>query len=212
MVRIVSGQWRSRRIEVPPGNRTRPMLDRVRAAVYDTLGSYYGTPGRLPPIVTADLFAGGGTLGLEAMSRGATVGVFLENDPRALSILRRNLDKLEVGARGVVEAVNAWSEGLSEILLQYRCRLVFLDPPYADAWDTSSAGKVMRLLAELTRFAREVENPVLVFHHPASVCFDFSGLDPWRVYAVRTYGTTGITFLEVPCRSESSCRTGEDLP
>ncbi len=194
-VRIISGQWRSRRIEVPPGDRTRPMIDRVKAAVFDTLGSYYETPGRLPPIVVADVFAGGGTLGLEAISRGAGGAVFVESDGCALGVLRRNLAKLHVGAGGAVEPVNAWS-GLSEILLQYRCALVFLDPPYRDAQDGSAEGKVVRLLDELTPFARATESPVLVLHHPQGVSFDLAGLVPWRVHAVRRYGSTGITFIE----------------
>ena len=126
-VRIISGEWRSRKIEVPSEDRTRPMLDRVKAAVFDTLGSWYGTPGRLPPIVVADVFAGGGTLGLEALSRGARTGVFFENNGAVLDVLRRNLAKLGVGARGAVEAVDAWSARLADILLQYRCTLVFLD-------------------------------------------------------------------------------------
>ena len=143
-VRIISGQWRSRKIQVPPGDRTRPMLDRVKAAVFDTLGSYYGTPGLLPPFVVADVFAGGGTLGLEALSRGAAAAVFVESDGQALGALRRNLTTLGVGARGAVEVLDAWSAGLSGVLLQYRCSLVLLDPPYQDATDASGDGNPFR--------------------------------------------------------------------
>ncbi len=171
------------------------MLDRAKAAVFDSLGSYYQTPGRLPPLVVADVFAGGGTLGLEAISRGATAGVFVENDKRAVKILHRNLTNLAVGARATVETVDAWSAGLCEILLQYRCSLVLLDPPYRDAADTSRHGKVMRLIAGLAPLARAMKHSVLVLHHPAKGSFDFSEVKPWHVYAARKYGTTGITFL-----------------
>ncbi len=210
-VRIISGQWRSRRIEVPPGDRTRPMSDRVKAAVFDTLGSYCGTPGRLPPIVVADVFAGGGTLGLEAISRGARAAVFVENDGRALGVLRRNLAKLRVGAGGAVEPLDAWS-GLSEIFLQYRCALVFLDPPYRDAQDGSAEGKVVRLLDELAPFAHATESPVLVLHHPRHVSFDLAGLSRWSVHAVRRYGSTGITFLEGRHPAASADQGVEDTP
>ena len=172
------------------------MLDRVKAAVFDALGSYYGTPGRLPPFTVADVFAGGGTLGLEALSRGAAAAVFVESDGRALGALRRNLARLGVGARGAVEALDVWSAGLSGALLQYRCSLVLLDPPYHDATDASGDGKVMRLLDELAHFARETERPMLVLHHPWHVRYDLADLGPWRVHAVRQYGTTGITYLE----------------
>jgi 16S rRNA G966 N2-methylase RsmD len=188
------------------------MLDRVKAAVFDALGSDYGTPGRLPPLTVADVFAGGGTLGLEALSRGARATVFIENDGPALAALRRNLTKLRVGASGAVEAVDAWSVRLPEILLQYRCSLVLLDPPYRDAQDTGPNGKIMRLLKELTRFADEAEHPVLLLHHPGEATFDLAGLDPWIVRAVRRYGTTGITWLETRKWEAPANRCAEDSP
>jgi len=211
-VRVVSGEWRSRRLAVPPGDRTRPMLDRVKAAVFDALGSFYGTPGRLPPLVVADVFAGGGTLGLEAISRGASAGVFFESKPAALGVLRDNLATLGVGARSVVEAVDVWSAGLCEVLLQYHCALVFLDPPYADTRDAGHGGKVMGLLDELAAFGRQAENPVLVLHHPRSVSFDLAGVEPWCVYAVRAYGTTGITILASAGRTAHPDEAAEDSP
>ncbi|MFH0982093.1 MAG: RsmD family RNA methyltransferase [Planctomycetota bacterium] len=211
-VRIISGEWRSRKIEVPSEDRTRPMLDRVKAAVFDTLGSWYGTPGRLPPIVVADVFAGGGTLGLEALSRGARAGVFFESNGAVLNVLRRNLAKLGVGARGAVEAVDAWSARLADLLLQYRCTLVFLDPPYHDAMDTGRHGKVMRLLDKLTPFARAMDDPLLVLHHPGNVSFEFSGLEAWSLHDLRRYGSTSIAFLDGVKPESSTQQAAEGSP
>ncbi|MCP4590731.1 MAG: methyltransferase [bacterium] len=192
-MRIISGEWRSRKLEVPPGVRTRPMLDRVRAAVFDTLGSYYGTPGRLPPLVAADVFAGGGTLGLEALSRGAASSVFVESDTRALEVLRRNLEQLGVGVAGAVEAGDAWAPNLVDVLAQYRCSLILLDPPYRAARED---GKIAGFLRQLSALADAVENVLLVLHHPAKVSYTADDLGTWDIHAVRRYGTTGITFLE----------------
>ena len=211
-VRIISGEWRSRNLEVPPDNRTRPMLDRVRAAVFDALGSYYATPGRLPPLVVADVFAGGGTLGLEAMSRGAAAAVFFESDRQVLGVLRRNLATLGVGAKGTVETMDVWTAGLSHLLLQYHCSLVFLDPPYRDAGEMGRGSRVMRLLDELAGLAREAENPMVVLHHPARARLEASGLDPWCVHWARQYGSTGITFLSRSSRVGPAEPGVEDSP
>jgi 16S rRNA (guanine(966)-N(2))-methyltransferase RsmD len=203
-VRIISGEWRSRKIAVPPGDRTRPMLDRVKAAVFDTLGSDYGTPGRLPPLVVADVFAGGGTLGLEALSRGARAAVFIENHRAALATLRDNLAALHAETYGTLEAVDGWSDHLAAVLLRHQCTLILLDPPYRDARDPGPDGKVMRLLHRLVPFAEAADPATLLLHHPAEITFDCSSLTPWAVRAVRQYGTSGITWLDTRPQTDAA--------
>lgn len=171
------------------------MLDRVKAAVFDMLGSFLGTPGRLPSLAVADVFAGGGTLGLEALSRGARVGVFVERDAAALSVLRQNFRQLRVGPEGIIEPIDAWTPLLGNVLSEHGCQLILLDPPYRDARESGRLSKLGSLLADLGATARWAEPPVILLHHPAEVAPDPQTLGPWQVRVSRRYGTSGITLL-----------------
>jgi 16S rRNA (guanine966-N2)-methyltransferase len=128
-VRVIAGRFGGRRLKTPPGRGTRPTADRVREALFATLGPLEGA-------VVLDLFAGSGALGIEALSRGAARAVFVERDPRAADVACANLAALGVGdAQAVVLRMPA------RRALQYaRARgdtydLVLLDPPYESAPD-----------------------------------------------------------------------------
>src|SRR3954451_25486946 len=90
-MRIIAGLWRGRPIEAPPGSATRPTADRVRETLFSMLASRLGG---FDDLRVADLFAGSGALGLEALSRGAAQATFVENDPKAAAALRRNAERL----------------------------------------------------------------------------------------------------------------------
>src|SRR3954447_4184795 len=98
-MRIIAGKWRGRTIEAPPGDDTRPTADRVRETLFSMLASRLGS---FEELRVADLFAGTGALGLEALSRGAASATFIESDSRAVALIRRNADKLgaSVDVRG----------------------------------------------------------------------------------------------------------------
>jgi 16S rRNA (guanine(966)-N(2))-methyltransferase RsmD len=87
-VRIIAGEHRGRLLKAPEGKGTRPMLDRVREAIFSTLGE------RVEDARVLDLFAGTGALGLEALSRGARALRLVERDPRVVALLRENVDAL----------------------------------------------------------------------------------------------------------------------
>jgi 16S rRNA (guanine966-N2)-methyltransferase len=119
-MRIIAGRWRGRPLLAPKGQDTRPTADRVREALFSMLASRLGS---FEGLQVADLFAGSGALGLEALSRGAAHCVFVENDRRAVEAIRSNLAAL--GASGEVLARNA-----EKAALPAPADLVFLDPPY----------------------------------------------------------------------------------
>jgi 16S rRNA (guanine966-N2)-methyltransferase len=124
-MRIIAGRWRGRPLVAPPGAATRPTADRVREALFSMLVSRLG---RFEGLRVADLFAGTGALGLEALSRGAAHCTFVERDRAALAALERNIAGLgaqslsEIRA-GAVERVAAPPEPFD---------LVFMDPPYGE--------------------------------------------------------------------------------
>src|ERR1051326_6938779 len=95
-MRIIAGEWRGRVIEAPPGQATRPTADRVRETLFSMLVSRIGS---FDGLRVADLFAGSGALGLEALSRGAASAAFVDSDPQAMAAIRRNAEKLGAAER-----------------------------------------------------------------------------------------------------------------
>jgi len=125
MVRIAGGELRGRALRYPPGRGVRPSMERTRLALFSMLGE------RLDGLVFADVFAGGGAVGIEALSRGARRVHFVENGGAALQALRANLEMTGIAAeRWVVHA-----RPVAAILAENPCPLgdahiVFADPPY----------------------------------------------------------------------------------
>jgi len=121
-MRIIAGEWRGRAIEGPPGAGTRPTADRVRETLFSMLASRLGS---FEELRVADLFAGSGALGLEALSRGAGSATFVETAAAAVALVRRNAEKLGAGERARVIAGSALALPRTEPF-----DLVFADPPY----------------------------------------------------------------------------------
>jgi 16S rRNA (guanine966-N2)-methyltransferase len=119
-MRIIAGQWRGRPLLAPPGDATRPTADRVREAVFSMLESRLGS---FEGLQVADLFAGSGALGLEALSRGAAHCIFVESDRAAIDAIRRNIAAL--GAEADLLPGRA-----EHVRLPRTADLAFLDPPY----------------------------------------------------------------------------------
>ena len=122
-MRIIAGAWRGRPIEAPPGMATRPTADRVRETLFSMLASRLGS---FEDLRVADLFAGSGALGLEALSRGAAHVTFVENDSKAATIIRGNAAKL--GASDRVQLLGGSALALPKA---QPFDLIFADPPYS---------------------------------------------------------------------------------
>jgi 16S rRNA (guanine(966)-N(2))-methyltransferase RsmD len=123
-MRVIAGQYRSRLLTAPPGESTRPTSDRLRETLFNILAP------RLDGAWFADLYAGTGAVGIEALSRGAQHVFFAENSPPALKALRTNLANLKIGGgyaledRGVMPLLQRLAKGKTPL------HLIFLDPPY----------------------------------------------------------------------------------
>ena len=168
------------------------MPDRVREAVFSILGAHYECPGMLPPLSVADVFAGTGSMGLEALSRGAASCCFFEHDREALAALYRNLDTLCVGPEAVVMTQDAWKSAV--------CGpggrpfdLILLDPPYVDTRDASPDAPLARYLGQLAE--RQDNRPLVVLHHAASAPVTLDVDAGWTIVDQRVLGTNAITLL-----------------
>ena len=122
-MRIVAGEWRGRKLTAPKGEATRPTADRTRETLFSMLASRLGS---FEDLAVADLFAGSGALGLEALSRGAGHCLFVENDGAALDTIRANIAALKARDRATVQAGSVMSLGPAK----QPHDLILLDPPY----------------------------------------------------------------------------------
>lgn len=138
-MRIIAGQAHGRRLVGPPGQTTRPMTDRVRESLFSSITA------RIPGSVVLDLYAGTGSMGLEALSRGAAEVTFVERDRKALEALRRNIEAVGLGGAVVAADVDSFLDRSDT-----NCDLAFVDPPYAVALPSlqTTVGKLARLVSE----------------------------------------------------------------
>jgi len=167
-VRVVAGYLGGRKIEAPSGNSTRPTTDRVREAVFNSLGSM----GVIEGALVADLYAGSGAMGIEALSRGAAHCTFIENDRSALQVLNNN-----VAALGLAGDVNVIQGAVESHVQRLDVDIVLADPPYDTAdWADLMANLSASLL--VAEGAREVEP-----------------IDGWSTVRARRYGRTWVTIL-----------------
>ncbi len=136
-MRVIAGQWRGRPLVAPRGDVTRPTADRTREALFSMLASRVGS---FEGLAVADLFAGSGALGLEALSRGAATCLFVEQDRAALDALKVNIAKL--GASGAnVRASSVMALGPAAAPLD----LMLMDPPYGTGAGSVALDKLGRL-------------------------------------------------------------------
>ncbi|WP_369146750.1 16S rRNA (guanine(966)-N(2))-methyltransferase RsmD [Streptomyces sp. R44] len=125
MTRVIAGTAGGRRLAVPPGNGTRPTSDRAREGLFSTWEAFHGLEGAR----VADLYAGSGAVGLEALSRGAVHALLVEADPRAAKTIRDNVRS--IGLPGAELRTGKAEQIVTGPAPAEPYDLVFLDPPYA---------------------------------------------------------------------------------
>ena len=132
-MRIIAGAWRGRKLIAPAGLQTRPTADRTRETLFSMLASRLGS---FEELRVADLYAGSGALGLEALSRGAAHCTFVENDRAALDAIRANSAAL--GARDI----DIRTTSAARLVPSAPFHLILADPPYADGSGSSVVAAV----------------------------------------------------------------------
>ncbi len=119
-MRVIAGEFRSRRLKSLPGLNTRPTPDRLRETLFNVLASSVSDG------VFMDIYAGTGAVGIEALSRGARRAIFVEKNRAAVEVIRENLAALGLESRAEVFTGKA-----ATVLERARADIAFLDPPYA---------------------------------------------------------------------------------
>ena len=182
MVRIIAGTARGRKLETLEGLETRPTLDRVKEAFFGSLQF------RIPYAEVLDLFSGSGSLGLEALSRGAKRAVMNDRNPACVGIIRRNIASL--GFDNAAQTMNldyaAAIDRLSEEGAAFD--LAFLDPPYREGLSEDAVARLFR---------RGLIKPggIVVLEHAAELApQDAPGV--FRVTKTKRFGKCGYSLIE----------------
>jgi len=181
-MRVIAGRAGGVRLAVPKAG-VRPTMDRVKAAIFSSLGDV---------IIGArilDLFAGSGALGIEALSRGAVSALFVDEDRQSISAIEKNLVKAKFQAQVRKQDVFDFLRRLSS---SEKFRVIFADPPYERM--ESGTGYTEKLLS--CQALREILDPQGFFvleKHPSEKI-----LEPrlWSVVRAKTYGATEVLFLQ----------------
>ncbi|HEU5121518.1 MAG TPA: 16S rRNA (guanine(966)-N(2))-methyltransferase RsmD [Candidatus Saccharimonadales bacterium] len=173
-VRIISGIYKGRKLDAPDNNRTHPMSERVRNALFNSIGS------EIEDAAVLDAFAGTGAIGLEALSRGARHVTFIERDRLAQKILAKNI--ATIGAKNTTSIIHATVGNWLTTYSGEYFDIIFADPPYHDP-QFSTIEKLLGLLKP---------GGLMVLSHPGR------GEEPTKNGVVvvdnRSYGNAFLTF------------------
>lgn len=172
-MRIIAGTAKSKRLVAPDVDTTRPVTDRVREAVFNMLGPW------VEDGVVADLYAGSGSFGLEALSRGAATALFVESGRAAIGALTKNIDRVGLGGTVIAQDVAVFVRTNEE-----KFHLVFIDPP----WDLATPILTDQLALVDTMLLPDAE-VVLSRRHTDDPPSPPPG---WKTLTDRSYGDTRV--------------------
>ena len=180
-MRVVGGRLRGRALKGPSSQAIRPTSDRLREALFNILAHSYDDAVAGARVV--DLFAGAGGLGLEAISRGAKLALFVDDGSEARALLRENIEALGLG--GETRIFRRDATKLGAMPPQEPFTLAFLDPPY-------NQGLAPRALVSLRDGGWLAPDALCLVEEAASAAFDWpEGYDPIET---RDYGDTSVRF------------------
>jgi 16S rRNA (guanine966-N2)-methyltransferase len=180
-MRIVGGAFRGRKLAGPKSFSIRPTSDRLRETMFDILEHAY--PETIQGAAVIDLFAGAGTLGLEALSRGAARALFVDDGAEARALLRQNIETLGLGGVTRVFRRDATRLGLAPKGEQFQ--LAFLDPPYGRDLATPA-------LAQLSRGGWLAPDALVIVEEAASSEVQLP--EGFSAEDARRYGETQVLF------------------
>jgi 16S rRNA (guanine966-N2)-methyltransferase len=181
-MRVIAGAAGGIRLDVPKTD-VRPTMDRVKAAIFSSLGA------EIIGARVLDLFAGTGALGIEALSRGAASALFVEDNSAAIAVIERNLARTKL--KGRVRKQDVFSF-LRSNQARDSFRIIFADPPYEK---TKSGGEFTTLLLEDPQLA-EILEPSGIFILEKRPTEQMHRMPLWNVIRARSYGATEVLFLQ----------------
>lgn len=188
-MRIIAGTKRGMKLMSPKTQDSRPIIDRVKESLYSVLYKYDLPAGA----VVGDVFSGVGSLGLEALSRGARFVTFVERDAQTARVLEKNIARAGFVENSKVVRTDAFHFGVPADAEAGKCNLVFVDPPYAATKDVAEGSALNGLLQILGSQVAD-HAIVAVRTHKGSELLDEYGR--FGVIDRRKWGTMLVTILQ----------------
>ncbi len=176
-MRIIAGRFRRRILEARPGVVTRPISDFVKETLFEHIQHL------LPGKRIADIFAGTGTIGLEALSRGAVSVVFIEQDARAYDLLKKNIANLKVESETFCWRTDVFrcSFRPRNVEQHLPCDVVFLDPPYKLVETFAPGSPLFKAVQRIARPEFTAPDALLLLRTPENAEFQLPGCwQPWE--------------------------------
>jgi 16S rRNA (guanine966-N2)-methyltransferase len=182
-MRVISGSAKGRILKSPKGKNTRPTSDKVKGAFFNILSDY------VQQAVFLDLFAGTGSIGIEAISRGAEKCIFVENDPQSVAIIKANLNLTGMYDQGEVLACNI-NRGL-KILAEKKesFNIVYLDPPY-------KYEEIPTILNYIFENQLIVNGGIVGIERDSRFLNTLPETNPFRLLQKKVYGNTVLIILK----------------
>ena len=182
IMRVISGVCKGRPLKAVQGMTTRPTTDKVKESLFNIIGPFFDGGNVL------DLFSGSGSLGLEALSRGMEKGVFVEKDPKALQVIKANIQ----ACRMEEESEVLRSDALRSIKMLggrgVRFDLIMMDPPY------KIANAIPSILSEIEENKLLAEDGLIICEHGKELELP-EQIGPFVKYRYEKYGITAISFF-----------------
>jgi 16S rRNA (guanine966-N2)-methyltransferase len=183
-MRIVTGSLRGRNIITPKGRNTRPTSDQTRESIFNILLHVEWAP-EIDGAIVADIFAGSGALGLEAISRGAEFCLFVETEPKARAAIRENIDKMGLFGCTRLHRHDATKLKIAPGNLRGPFTHIFMDPPY-------NKGLWRPVLSRLKDYDLIAKNGVIILEESKDAEIETAGFE---VLADKTWGAARVLFL-----------------
>ncbi len=183
MPRVVTGKYRGAVLAAPKGDATRPTTDKVKEAIFSSI------QGRIPDCRFLDLFSGTGQMGIEALSRGADKIVLVDKGGPAISVIKKNLEKIRAQDDPNVRVLKKSATAAIESLKDDKFDIVYMDPPYKIAFD--EAVKAADLLSEYDMLT---DDGLLIVEHSAEEPFNTDVINMQFVRSC-SYGLCVVTFF-----------------
>ncbi len=184
-MRIVSGHLRGRNIITPDGRNTRPTSDQTRESLFNILSHAHWAP-PIEGAIAADIFAGSGALGLEAISRGAEFCLFVETEAKARAAIRANIEKMNLFGCTRLHRADATKLRIAPANLRGPFTHIFMDPPY-------NKGLWQPVLAKLAEQALIADNGIIILEVAND---EETDIGRYEILDEREWGAAKVLFLK----------------
>ncbi len=185
-MRIISGQFKGKKLFKPNDKKTRPLKDLVKESIFNVIKHSKKLNINIEKSSVLDLFAGVGSFGLEALSRGAKNVLFIENYTDVISILKKNINNLNLSERCNILKKDIINDlNFNELDQDYD--IIYLDPPYKE--------NISSLILEIKNSKILKKNGILILHRHKKENINF--IDNYKVIEEKQYGISRIIFLSL---------------